>query len=129
MHITKRAVEVRGSFMSQPFQIEPFLQDDITLFLVVLSLTILGSYVKDVFSRKQSRRKTTLPMIYSSAVIMTILIFATSDIIMKYFPGRNFLAVCVVGGLVSVEVVQRLTTLGGIKKFIDEFIEFYKKKK
>lgn len=116
--------------MTNNVHIEDFLANDISLFLVILSLTILGSYVKDIFSpRKNRTSKLRYGMTYSSAVVVAILIFAWSDMLMRYFSGKKFLAVCVLGGLVSVEITQKLTTISGIKRFLRDFLDFLQRSK
>ena len=113
--------------LDSKFTIESAFQDDLSLFFVILSLTLIGSFVKDIFTR--STRKPKIWKTYSAALVVSILIFSFSEWIFKYFPGRTFLAVCIVSGLISVEITSRLTTIDGIKKFISDLIEFIQKKK
>jgi len=115
--------------MKENFQIESFLTNDISLFFVILSITLLGAFSKDIFSGRSSRKKISLRMVYSSALVVAILLFAASEYIFRYFPGKSFLGVCLVSGLVSVELTQKLITIGGIKRFITDFLEFIRSKK
>jgi hypothetical protein len=110
------------------FQLDTFLQNDLSLFLLILSVTLIGSFVKAIFTPK-TKRTVSLRMVYASSFVVSILLFSSSTFIFKYFPGRSFLGVCIVAGLVSVEITTRLTTIEGIKNFIDEFIAFKRRGK
>ncbi|MBS4065732.1 MAG: hypothetical protein KGZ74_14325 [Chitinophagaceae bacterium] len=111
------------------FKIETFMNNDITLIILIFSTVLLGSFAKRIFNTIKDTNDYKMSKIYLSSIVVSLLIFSYTEIILQYIQPRMMIAFCVTAGLVSVELIKKISTLNGLKRFINDFLDITIRKK
>jgi len=113
---------------SENFKIENMVNNDIGLITLIFSMVLLGSFAKKMFINRNNK-DYKLHNIYISATVISLIIFSLIDVILKYVSERMVIALCILSGLVSIEALKKISTLRGLKSFLDYVLGYFHYKK
>ena len=112
--------------------VEQFL-DLITVEIILRISTILffsfiGSFAKDYLKiiHDPNKNKFNIIEIFLSTMTAFIVVFTISEYIENWFTVKGLLGFSFLLGLLGFELLNRLSTINGIGKFIGACLKFYK---
>jgi hypothetical protein len=112
------------------FKIESLMNNDIALIILIFSTVLLGAFAKKLFTNEEiDSDDYSSGKIYLAVMVVSVLLFSLSDMILKYITPRALIAVCVITGMVSVELIKKISTLDGLKQFLNDFFDITLRKK
>lgn len=111
-----------GVDIMSDFSISTLLNNDLHLFFLIMSTTLTITISKNLVAR--SREKVTTGRAIFSAMITSGLIFSLSDWLRKWFDDKLFFLILILCGMVSIEIVKRISTLRGLRNLWDTWQEF-----
>lgn len=99
--------------------------NDIVTLLVIFLLGFFGSIGKDYLRMFSFHQHMSLSRVLLSTVTSTIFIFAVSDVVIEYSGIKGLMCVSFIFGLLGFEVLQRISTIGGLFRFIVNMVQTY----
>ena len=102
-----------------------FTPSDFIAFLVIFLLSFFGSVGKDYLRMFAMQKHMSLSRILLSTITSTVFIFALCDTIIEYSGVKGLMCVSFISGLLGFELLQRVSTIGGLIKFIGNILETY----
>lgn len=99
--------------------------NDFVALLLIFLLSFFGSIGKDYLRMFNMQKHMSLSRILLSTITSTVFIFALCDMIVEYCGVKGLMCVSFISGLLGFELLQRISTIGGLIKFIGNILETY----
>jgi hypothetical protein len=101
------------------------------MFMIIFVICTVGAVAKDVFDGFNGKVKIELKVIILSSLVVSILLWSISDWILNKIgiSIKVFFGITVLLGMLSYEIMGKLTTIDGVKSLIDDYLEYRDKKK
>ena len=113
------------------FEIEDIMVNDMYLLILLITITSIGSLGRNMLF-KSKKYKPSVVRSLVAALLMSLLLFFSSDFLIQYLPGKLFLFLATICGILSIDIINKISTLQGLKEalqFIIDLMNFIKNRK
>ena len=107
-----------------------FVLNIILQLLIIFFPAVIGSYAKDYLDIIHGKiKKIKIGKIIVSSITSTVIVFGFWDVIMEIFGFRALLLASFLSGVVGFQILEKISTIEGIFKILEDFYEFRRNKK
>ena len=105
------------------------LDEELLLILIIITISLIGSLVKNYYELLYHHKRMKVGLIVLSTVSTSILDYSISSHLLKFLGYRPFIGVTFFLGLISMELLGKLSNLNDVFLIIKVIIFRDKKKK
>jgi hypothetical protein len=99
------------------FAIEDIMVNDIYLFILLITITSIGSLGRNMLFTSK-KYKPSISRSLMAAIMMSLLLLFSSGYLIKYLPGKSFLFIAMICGILSIDIINKLSTFKGLKDML-----------
>lgn len=90
------------------------LDEELLLILIIITISLIGSLVKNYYELLYHHKRMKVGLIVLSTVSTSILVYSISSHLLKFLGYRPFIGVTFFLGLISMELLGKLSNLNDV---------------